>query len=66
MPLTFHLETAELPVAKHARETYEWLVPRGIFKRNWVGLLIKVEATFTLRELNCCKSAVVGHEVHIL
>ena len=50
-PLTFHpidLETAELPVAKPARQTYEWLVPRGILKRNWVGLLIKIEASFTL------------------
>ena len=39
-PLTFHpidLETAELPVAKPARQTYEWLVPKGILKRNWVG-----------------------------
>jgi len=38
-PLTFHpinLETAELPVAKPARQTYEWLVPRGILKRNWM------------------------------
>ena len=50
-PLTFHpidLETAELPVAKPARQTYEWLVPRGILKRNWVGLLVKIEASFTL------------------
>ena len=25
-----------MPVAKPARQTYEWLVPRGILKRNWM------------------------------
>ena len=50
-PFTFHpidLETAELPVAKPARQTYEWLVPRGILKRNWVGfLIIKMKPSLT-------------------
>jgi len=38
-PLSFHpidLETAELPAAKPARQTYEWLVPWDILKRNWM------------------------------
>ena len=38
--LPLDLETVELPVAKPARQTYEWLVPRGILKRNWVNLLL--------------------------
>ena len=37
--LPLDLDTVELPVAKPARQTYEWLVPRGILKRNWVALL---------------------------
>lgn len=45
LPLTFlplDLDTAELPVAKPARQTYEWLVPRGILKRNWADKHLKV------------------------
>ena len=40
--VTLDLETCELPVGKPARQTYEWLIPRGILKRNWVTKHLEV------------------------
>ena len=35
--LILNLDSLELPVAKPPRTSYEWYLPRGILKRNWMS-----------------------------
>ena len=35
-------ESLELPMAKPPRTSYEWYLPRGVLKRNWINKHLKM------------------------